>query len=305
MSELKIKVTCDGMAIELEGETESVKEIFNSLKESGMGQFNKRTVYPLADNTEKNSGNENTNAVGNVVDSNETVEQPEIPSLSNVVLAGGPRTESEWILIYAFYKSKQGTQLFSREDLRQCYKETNRYTDTRNKNFASNIKILISDKLISAVNQSDFRIEKKGIELATKITCGEIEEKNEKVGKKKTSKSKGSTTETYNLVELDLTQEERNALAEFYAGHSPANNQDKTVVIAKWLKDIKGIDEVNKDIIFTVLRTLGESTSFNISQSLLNAKNLKSFFVSAEAGKFKINHIGEDHVERDMIGKDK
>lgn len=36
MSELKIKVTWDGMAIELEGETESVKEIFNSLKESGM-----------------------------------------------------------------------------------------------------------------------------------------------------------------------------------------------------------------------------------------------------------------------------
>ena len=37
MSELKIKVTWDGMAIELEGETESVKEIFNSLKDSGMG----------------------------------------------------------------------------------------------------------------------------------------------------------------------------------------------------------------------------------------------------------------------------
>ena len=29
MSELKIKVTWDGMTIELEGETESVKEIFN------------------------------------------------------------------------------------------------------------------------------------------------------------------------------------------------------------------------------------------------------------------------------------
>ena len=50
-----------------------------------------------------------------------------------------------------------------------------------------------------------------------------------------------------------------------------------------------------------VLRTLGESTSFNISQALVNAKNLKSFFVSTEAGKFKINHIGEDHVDKICI----
>ncbi len=56
MSELKIKVTWDGVAIELEGETESVKEIFSSLKESGMGhmgQCGKKTVNAFTNNTEK------------------------------------------------------------------------------------------------------------------------------------------------------------------------------------------------------------------------------------------------------------
>lgn len=306
MSELKIKVTWNGMAIELEGETESVKEIFNSLKESGMGRMgecDKIMVNVSTDGSQKKTQNENM--VG--VDENgyEEPEQAEIPSLSNVVLAGGPRTESEWVLVYAFYKSEQGTQFFSREDLRQCYKETNRYTETRNKNFSSNVKSLISDKLISAVNQNDFRIEKKGIELATKIVCGEITEKSGKGAKKKSSKSKIGTTETYNLVELNFSQDEKNSLVKFYSEHSIANHQDKMVIIAKWLKDVKGIDEVNKDIIFTVLRTLGESTSFNISQTLINAKNHKSFFTSTEAGKFKINHIGEDHVDRDLVGKDK
>ena len=44
MSELKIKVTWNGMTVELEGEAENVKEIFNSLKDSGMGQ--KEYVLP-------------------------------------------------------------------------------------------------------------------------------------------------------------------------------------------------------------------------------------------------------------------
>lgn len=305
MSELKIKVTWDGMAIELEGETESVKEIFNSLKDSGMGRMGENSRKTVSTTTNEINSVTDEEAIGGDVGSNVERECVDIPSLQNVVLAGGPRTESEWMLIYAFYSSEQGRKLFTKDDLRQGYKETNRATPTRSKNFATNLKILTSDKLISAVNQTDFRIEKKGIELATKIVCGEIAEKSGKGAKKKSSKSKIGTTETYNLVELNFSQDERNSLVKFYAEHSIANHQDKMVVIAKWLKDVKGIDEVNKDIIFTVLRTLGESTSFNISQTLINAKNLKSFFTSTEAGKFKINHIGEDHVDRDLVGKDK
>lgn len=305
MSELKIKVTWDGMAIELEGETESVKEIFNSLKDSGMGCMggNSRKNVSAVMNDVKSVVDEGI--TDSDAESSVGSEYVEVPSLQNVVLAGGPRTESEWMLIYAFYGSERGSKLFTKDDLRQGYKETNRMTPARSKNFATNLKVLTSDRLISAVNQNDFRIEKKGIELATKIVCGEIAEKSGKGAKKRNSKSKTSTTETYNLVELNFSQDERNSLMKFYSEHPIANHQDKMVVIAKWLKDVKGIDEVNKDIIFTVLRTLGESTSFNISQTLINAKNLKSFFTSAEAGKFKINHIGEDHVDRDLVGKDK
>lgn len=302
MSELKIKVTIDGMSVELEGEAESVKEIFTSLKESGMGYLSelKRKVIPAPVELIKEASAEylvsSDDSIGEETGDNE------IPSLTNVVLSGGPRTESEWMLIYAFYKSEQGTKFFSKDDLRQCYRDTNRYTNTRNKNFSSNIKILISEKLISAVNENDFRIEKKGIELATKIICGKIEEKG---GKKRTSKAKTNTTETYTLVELKLSQDERNAFDAFYKTHAPANNQDKTVVIAKWLKDVKGIEEVDKDTIFTALRTLGESTSFDIGKALHNAKNTKSYYILTDAGKFKINHIGEDHVDRDMLRKDK
>lgn len=304
MSELKIKVTWDGMAIELEGETESVKEIFNSLKDSGMGCMggNSRKTVSTAMNDVKSVVDEGT--MDSDVDSSVGGESVEIPSLQNVVLAGGPRKESEWMLIYAFYSSERGSKLFTKDDLRQGYRDTNRATSARSKNFATNLKILTSNKLISAVNQNDFRIEKKGIELATKIVCGEVAEKGGKGGKKKSSKSKSSVTETHNLVELNLSQDERDSFGEFYAEHTPTNNQDKTVVVAKWLKDIKKIEEVDKDIIFTSLRTLGESASFDIGKALHNAKNSKSYYVLTDAGKFKITHIGEDHVDRDMVRKD-
>lgn len=305
MSELKIKVTWDGVEIELEGETESVKEIFNSLKDSGMGCMggNNRKSVSTTTSTTKSVSYEGS--IDSDVAGDDGGEDVDIPSLQNVVLAGGPRTESEWMLVYAFYSSEQGAKLFTKDDLRQVYKDTNRLTPARSKNFASNLKALTSDRLISAVNQNDFRIEKKGIELATKIVCGEVETKGGKGGKKKATKSKSGATETYNLVELNLSQDERNAFGEFYAIHAPANNQEKTVVIAKWLKEVKGIEAVDKDIIFTALRTLGESTSFNINQALANAKIRKSYYTSAEEGKFKISNIGEDHVDRDMIRKDK
>lgn len=304
MSELKIKVTLDGMSIELEGETESIKEIFYSLKESGMGcmSANSRKNVCTTLNDAKSLADEGT--LDSDVDNDVKGECLEIPSLQNVVLAGGPRTESEWMLVYAFYSSEQGARLFTKDDLRQSYKDTNRVTQARTKNFASNLKVLTSNKMISAVNENDFRIEKKGIELATKIVCGEITEKSGKGSKKKGSKSKSNTTETYNLVDLNLSQGERDSFGEFYTTHTPTNNQDRTVVIAKWLKDIKGIEEVDKDIIFTSLRTLGESTSFDIGKALHNAKNLKSYYVLTDAGKFKITHIGEDHVDRDMVRKD-
>ena len=81
MSELKIKVTWDGMTIELEGETESVKEIFNSLKESGMGnmgQCGKKAVNVSTNNTETIRENENTVVIGE--EDFEEMGQPEIPT---------------------------------------------------------------------------------------------------------------------------------------------------------------------------------------------------------------------------------
>lgn len=183
MSELRIKVTIEGMSVELEGDAETVKEIFASLKENGMGYMNTLSK-PVAVISKKTTVEEST---PDFVSVEEELEQEDIPSLENVVLSGGPSTEVEWILVYAFYCSEQGKKFFTRDDLRQCYKDTKRYTRARSKNFATNIKSLISEKYISAVNMEDFRIERSGLDFATKIIKGE---KVKVSSKKKLSKAK-------------------------------------------------------------------------------------------------------------------
>ena len=297
MSELKVKVTIEGMSVELEGDAENVKEIFASLKESGMGYMNitsqqiETTAAKVIDENE---------IIDDTFSNEEILEQENIPSLTNVVLSGGPKKEVEWVLVYAFYCSKQGNKFFTKDELRQCYKDTHRHTDNRLKNFATNVKSLITNKYISAVNENDFRIEKTGLELAISIIQGK---KVKGSSKKKTPKAKNNVPDTYNWVELDLTQSERDALKKYYAEHPTQNVQEKTIVIAKWLKDVKEIEEVDKDIIFTILRTLNESINFNIYQTLSNAKNRKNYFTSETTGKFKISYIGEDHVDKDLITK--
>ena len=297
MSELRIKVVIEGMSVELEGDAENVKEIFASLKESGMGYMNAISQQVIAASAKVTDGDV---LITDTISDEETSEQEDIPSLTNVVLSGGPKKEVEWVLVYAYYCSEQGNKFFTKDDLRQCYKDTNRHTDSRLKNFSTNVKSLISGKYISAVNENDFRIEKAGLELATSIIQGKTEKSS---SKKKQAKAKSNVPDTYSLVELNLSQNEREALKKFYADHPTQNAQEKTVVIAKWLKDVKGIEEVDKNIIFTILRTLNESVNFNIPKTLANAKYNKSYFVSDTTGKYKISYIGEDHVDKDLVEK--
>lgn len=80
-------------------------------------------------------------------------------------------------------------------------------------------------------------------------------------------------------------------------------NQIQSGIIDK--AEFEKIKRTGDQAVYRWINKQLEGTSFNISQALVNAKNLKSFFVSTEAGKFKINHIGEDHVDRDLVGKDK
>lgn len=295
MDDFKLKVTIGDAQIELEGNGELVHTIFQELRDNGLGKL---TLH-YSQNT-KNSNfalptiaNENVSCEEEAIVSAEDL-NGHLSTLENIVLTGGPNTEAEWLLVYATYCSNQGQALFTREDLKKKYKETNRMTPARSKNFALNLKTLVTDKYIVAVNANDFRLENSGLSRAKAIILGN--DKNGGAKKNKSTQKKKSIT-SYTMIELDLTEDQRTSIKELWNQHTLVSNMDKAVLAAYLIKKEKQIEGFTSDIFFTILRTVGETTSFNLAASIRNAKKDKSYFTSGvNVGEYKLSHIGEDYV---------
>lgn len=300
MSDFKLKITIGNAQIELEGEGELVHTIFQELRESGLGNISPLVSVERHDlhdrNTDQSDSDELPNeSVDNVVQSDSAISF-ELPSLNNVVMQGFPQKESEWLLIYALYASNCGKTFFSREDLKAKYVETNRVSTSHNNHFLENLKILVSSKYISAINATDFRLEQAGIVKARDILSGSTLDK--KASKTKRAPSKHAPS-TYELLDLGLSAEEREQIKNFWAQHDHSSNISKAVLAAYWLKDNKTLVEFTPNHFFTILRTVDESTSFDLPSAITNAKRLKNYFTNGSTkGSYSITHIGENYIKK-------
>lgn len=295
MDIFKLRVTVGDAQIELEGNGELVHTIFQELRDNGLGKL---TLHYSQSTNNSNvalptSVNENVSPKEDPIISTEDTDGS-LPTLENIVLMGGPKTEAEWLLVYATYCSNQGKTLFTRDDLKKKYNETNRMTSARSKNFVTNLKTLVADKYIVAVNADSFRLESAGLSKATAIILGNGKNSDTKKNK---STQKKKPIASYTMVDLDLTEEQRISIKESWNQHTHVSNMDKAVLASYLIRKEKQIEAFTPDIFFTILRIVGEGTSFDLAAAIRNAKKDKSYFTSgANVGEYKLNHIGEDYV---------
>lgn len=294
MSEnFKLKVCVGNSIVELEGEGTLVHSIFTELREHGLGQLSSATsqFYEPHSNESIEESNQNT-----------TDQQPKastqdfsMPNIKDVVIKNLPKTEAEWVLIYALYITENGYKTFTMEDVRQMYRDTNRYTETRNKNFSTNFKSSIKMGWFNAINDTDYSMSETGKGKAYEI----LERNLTATDKTKSPKTKQAHTKNpYQMVELDLNETERSEMKTYFDSLGKLNNMEKSLVLASWLITHKKISEVNEHIIFTALRIIGKSTSFDIAGSLNNGKHRSNFFTLGDTtGNYKLHYIGEDHIK--------
>lgn len=291
----KLKVSVGNANVELEGDGELVHTIFTELREQGLGQLS-----PQNDCVSAFDNNQNTTELPNEIE--EIVNSPQKtmnantfikPNIKDVVIKDLPDSEAEWLLVYALYVSDEGANTFTADDLRQMYKESNRMTQARSKNFSANFKKSVASDWFTAVNDTDYTLTTKGKSIALDIL-----QRDPSVSKTYSKKPKQSHTKMeYQMIELGLSQDERKEMKEYFSSFIKLNNMEKTLVLSFWLAKNKQITEVNENIIFTALRTIGQPTSFDIGSSLRNGKHKCNYFSSSEnPGQYKIHHIGEDHV---------
>ena len=243
----KLRVDVGTSHIELEGEGTLVHTIFSELREHGLGKLS--SINPAKDSLPEEVlpeiQKDTSPDSGKKIPSASTL-STNFPNIRDVVIKNFPKTESEWILVYALYCSEQGAKTFTAEDIRQMYHDTNRYTENRNKNFATNIKKCVNDSFFSCVNDTDFVLSATGKETAFGILTRSVEE---------------------------------------------------PLILANWLKIHANINEVNEHTIFSALKTVGHSTSFDIKSAIKNGKNKNNYFTTGDTtGFYKVHHIGEDHI---------
>lgn len=301
MSEIfKLKVCIGDANIELEGDGTLVHTIFSELRENGLGKLGTpvlmlprnetvdeapatkiEEIIPAAKNENVDTLSLNQTSINS------------LPNIKDVVLKNLPKTEAEWVLVYALYASEEGNKVFTAEDIRQMYHTSNRFTDARNKNFATNIKKAVTSSWFITVNNTEYSLIEGGKALAYEI----LQRTSENGSSKKTKKTVNSAKATYNIVDLGLNQEQRQDIKQYLLSFPSVSNMDRAVLIAYKLTQYE-VTEFNENTIFTALRIAELSAAYDLKGSLKNGKNNKNYYIPGETvGMYKLHHLGEDRAK--------
>lgn len=125
---------------------------------------------------------------GEVVEFVDEESDNDYPTLKDLMIKDYPKTEAEWVLCYAFYSSKSGTDTFKREDISDRYKENNRFSESSKANLGNNINACVKKDWFKSVNDSDFVMKPEGINYSKQVVSGNSISKERKPNKRKNSK---------------------------------------------------------------------------------------------------------------------
>ncbi len=290
----RIKINIGDILVELEGDGIFVKELFSDIRENGFGKLSITTsIKPK--NAKVNEIEETSKYYKKENDETPDISDDfKLPTLNDIVMKEIIGKESDWLIVYAMYQSEQGEKTFKMEEIRNKYHETNRYTKNRNKNFATNLKKLISEGIISGINETDYKLTDKGIDTARKILFSNGENKK----KRKRTNGKHYTKQSFKIIELGLSEDQRTDFKTIFNNFKKISNMEKVLIISHWLKKNLNNDEVDANTIFTMLRIADASASFDIKATLRNAKHINAYYVAgSKKGNYKLHHIGEDHYK--------
>lgn len=190
MANLRIKVILGTYNIELEGASEDVISQFEDLKKNGLGeivgQFTnlvKATSTNVVSSEEPQLLKASASSTGN---------NPSIHDLAHKFIVS---SETEWVLIYAYYINESGKTQFTRQDIIAKYEETSRKTTSALKNLSVYIGLNQKYDWLSKLNDKEYIITPGGIKKAKEILSKQ--EGSAKITKrqKKTDKDQGKSEE--------------------------------------------------------------------------------------------------------------
>lgn len=307
MDNLKMKFKLHGLEFEIEGNEKTVKEEFANFKSFITAdllskvnivapQLTTATSIPVSQRIEQ-------------VQEIETIEMTDFPAMKEIVKRDLPKTETDWILVYAFYSSQFGEETFTEKDIKTFYETTGRKNVSRTKNLSKNFTSLLKQEFIKVHNDTEYILKEKGLNYAKEILQGNSISKSVKRLSSKNKKnvdvenpqsvakkSKPSKANGINFVDLKLTPAEQKSLNDFFIEKQPKTQNEKVLVAMKWFIDDKKVSEVSLEELNYLLSIAAETPSA-LAQVLVNMSGSSFRWVTkGSIGNYQLSSIGENYV---------
>lgn len=221
-------------------------------------------------------------------------------------------SETDWILIYAFYESNFAKKTFTKKAVYDRYM-SKRKTDSRSKNFSTYWKRLFKD-YFATVNDIEIKIKLNDLSHLYNLINGDskdtsratitIAQKNKidnSVAEKSTTKPKAANkTTSYQLVtNLNLYPKDNTSLKEFYDGYKAKKTAEIILLIVYYLERVINEHNIDENKIYTCYKNLTLSVP-NIRTALVNMHNRQGYLNTSSYVDLKITLAGENYLEHKM-----
>lgn len=312
---LKMKFKLHQLEFELEGNQDVVKEQFENFK-----SFITNDLLPKV-NVER----ETIQATPKIEESRsqqlltphdvEVIEDIDIPALKEIVLKDLPKSETDWILIYACYSTSFGQGTFTEEAIKNHYEQTGRTNRSRSANLSNNIKSLLNKGYIKVHNDTEYLVKPEGIRHAHEILAGKsITKTSTKTSKKATSsksssskpissKKSNSSASQFSLDRtLNLRPDGKESLKDFATKYQIDSTPKQIVVIVYYLKEILKISSVNGNHIYTSLEELNVRIPKSLQQIIINTKGRNYGWLDYDTmDDIRLSVQGRNAIKHDLL----
>lgn len=309
MGNLRIKLKYKSFEIELEGDKDTVQSEFKEIKENGLGNivmgvdFSEQKFLVNSDEKE-NSAHVRQLQTPETVD---FVETSKLPSIKDVIMKQLPSSETEWIIVYAFYASNYGEKTFTGKDILSMYESTKRNTSSRKRNLSNNLKSLFTKGYLSALNDDDYILTDDGKRQANEIVSRTHSTPNKQAKSKTTidssqNKQRKSTNSKVPevLKDLNLRPADKISLPDYMEKFDAPKNPDKIIVVINYLKEILNIDKVTLNHIYTAFWVLKFRVPKNFNQLLIDTRGRNKVIEYDNTDDINLSVLGSNRIRFDI-----
>ncbi len=219
----------------------------------------------------------------------EEMQSPQYLSLLAIAMKKLPASETEWIVVYSFFASNYGKDLFSKDDLLEKYKESNRLDDSKKSYLSRNITAAVKGGYLNPL-ATGYSILEDGVTKAKEIISRTSSSPVKKTSAKKSSTETGAGDETSTkkssrgkktlkrLNNIDFEPEGKESLKDYFSKYTTVSDSERTLLFINYMQNILEISPITFDHIFTCYDLLNLRVSENLQQTVRNSANTKGWF---------------------------